>query len=170
MKKNIWTIGHSTRSIDDFIQLLKAFDIQHLIDIRRFPGSRRFPHFNMDSLRLSLNKNGIGYTHSEKLGGRRKPLPDSSNMIWKNESFRGYADYMATDEFKNAITALEKIAADKNTVYMCSEGLWTSCHRAMVSDYLKSLGWNVLHIVTKTKAQEHPYTSPARIVQGRLFY
>ncbi len=106
----------------------------------------------------------------KELGGRRKEKPDSKNTEWRVNAFRGYADYMETDEFKSAIKKLEKLAEKKRTVYMCAEALWWSCHRSLVSDYLKIHGWKVMHIMGKSKSEEHPYTKPARIVEGELSY
>jgi uncharacterized protein (DUF488 family) len=166
----IWTIGHSNRSIEVFIELLKSFSIETLVDVRQFPGSRKFPHFNKEPLEVSLKENNIHYIHMIELGGRRKPDPDSANGAWKHPAFRAYADYMETAEFKQAVTRLRDIASSSQTAYMCSEAVWWSCHRSMISDYLKSKGWRVMHIMDKAKAKEHPYTAPARIVDGELTY
>lgn len=150
--------------------MLKAFEIETLVDIRRYPGSRKYPHFNKDYLEKSLSEKEIQYLHYEDLGGRRKVKPDSHNTAWRLDSFRGYADYMETDSFKKAVEKMEKLAMEKRVAYMCSEAVWWSCHRSLVSDYLKNEGWNVQHIMSKTKSNEHPYTKPARIVNGRLVY
>lgn len=166
----IYTIGHSTRDLADFIEILRSFGIKVLADIRSFPGSRKFPQFNKDNLKTSLAENGISYTHLDDLGGRRKVQKDSKNNRWRNDSFRGYADYMETEDFENAITKLETIALEQPTAYMCSEAVWWRCHRSMVSDHLKAKGWKVLHIMAAEKAQEHSYTSPARVVDGHIFY
>jgi len=170
MTNTIWTIGHSTRSLQEFISLLQSFRVQMLVDIRNYPGSRRYPHFNKEALENSLPAHGIHYIHLKELGGRRKPVENSINTAWRNEAFRGYADYMQTNEFKKAIEQLEAIAEKQRTAYMCSEAVWWSCHRALVSDYLKSKGWTVMHIMDTGKATEHPYTKPARIVDGILRY
>jgi uncharacterized protein (DUF488 family) len=169
-EKSIWTIGHSTRSLEEFIALLKPFSIQELVDIRHYPGSKRYPHFNKEALEISLPQQGIGYTHLKDLGGRRKPVPGSVNTAWRNEAFRGYADYMETQSFKNAIDVLERIALKKRTAYMCSEAVWWSCHRSLVSDFLKVRGWHVWHIIAIEKATEHPFTKPAKIIDGLLRY
>ena len=166
----IYTIGHSTHSIDVFLSMLESYDIKTIVDIRRFPGSRKFPQFNQDNLKIALEEDGIQYISMLELGGRRKPNNDSKNTIWKNESFRGYADYMETAAFENAVLKLEEIATKYTTAYMCSEALWYRCHRAMVSDYLKAKGWTVLHIMNIAKVQEHKYTEPARIVDGKVYY
>lgn len=169
-KHTIYTIGHSTHSMDDFICMLQSFGISALVDIRRFPGSRKYPQFNKDSLKIALNNNGIAYIHLEKLGGRRKASIGSKNNRWRNASFRGYADYMETKDFEEAIAELEAIALERPTAYMCSEAVWWRCHRSMVSDYLKAKGWAVWHIMAVNKAEEHPYTSPARVYGDHLSY
>ncbi len=166
----IYTIGHSTHPIDEFIEILNHFGIKILVDIRRFPGSRKYPQFNKDSLELSLKQAGIGYRHIEQLGGRRKSHSDSQNKSWRNESFRAYADYMEEDAFKDGIKELESYAYTQPTAFMCSEALWWRCHRSMVADYLKVKGWEVIHIMSGDKTEIHPYTSPARIINGELSY
>ncbi|WP_426063616.1 DUF488 family protein [Flavobacterium sp. DSP2-3-1] len=166
----IYTIGYSTHSLDEFLNMLRSFDIKILADIRSLPGSRRFPQFDMENIKISLEETGIQYIHLADLGGRRKMKKDSKNNRWNNDSFRGYADYMETKEFENAIVKLEHIALEQPTAYMCSEAVWWRCHRSMVSDYLKAKGWAVLHIMATGKVQEHKYTSPARIVDGNVFY
>lgn len=166
----IYTIGHSTRTQEEFIQLLQSFGVMMVVDIRRFPGSRKYPHFNKKTLAAALQEAGIGYTHLEELGGRRKVQKDSKNDRWRNASFRGYADYMETKEFKDAAAELIAIALKQPTAYMCSEAVWWRCHRSMVSDYLKAKGWKVLHIMRVGKVEEHPYTSPARVEGERVFY
>jgi uncharacterized protein (DUF488 family) len=168
--KDIWTIGHSTHSLDDFLEMLKSFNIATLIDIRTYPGSRRYPHFNKENLAAVLEANKIHYFHFVDLGGRRKPEEHSSNTAWRHPAFRGYADHMKSKEFLDATVRLEDLASKFNTVYMCSEATWWRCHRALLSDFLKSRGWNVHHIMGKNKSTVHPYTSPAKIVQGELFY
>jgi len=167
---SVFTIGHSTRSLDEFIEILKSFQIEILVDVRSFPGSRRYPHFNREALKGSLRTSGIDYIHLPELGGRRRPLPDSLNMTWRNESFRGYADYMETDEFRDGIDRLLALGRDRRTVIMCSEAVWWRCHRSMISDYLKGKGVDVIHILAAGKSEAHPYTSAARIVNGDLSY
>jgi uncharacterized protein (DUF488 family) len=166
----IWTIGHSTHPLEEFVAILQSFEIEMLVDIRNYPGSRRYPHFNKEALEISLPANNIQYLHLKALGGRRKPVENSINIAWRNEAFRGYADYMQTDEFKTAIDKLEIIAQKQFTCYMCSVAVWWSCHRSLVSDYLKWKGWTVMHIMSKGKSTEHPYTKPARIVDDSLRY
>ncbi len=166
----IFTIGHSTRTIEEFLDLLFSFDIKILADIRRLPGSRKYPQFDQDALKKSLEENGIKYVYIEELGGRRKVSPDSKNTAWRNKSFQGYADYMETESFENGIKVLEKLALEINTAMMCSEAVWWRCHRSMVSDYLKAKGWEVLHIMALGKATEHPYTAPAKVIGDQVFY
>ncbi|WFB62441.1 DUF488 domain-containing protein [Sphingobacterium sp. WM] len=166
----IYSIGHSTHPIQEFLDMLNSFDIKLLVDIRRHPGSRKYPQFNQDELRSYLENNGIAYQYLEALGGRRPTHKDSHNSAWKNESFRGYADYMETDGFVQGIQELENLATERKTAFMCSEAVWWRCHRSLVSDYLKFKGWKVWHIMGIGKAQEHPYTSVAKITDSGLTY
>jgi uncharacterized protein (DUF488 family) len=169
-RKTIWTIGHSTHTLKELVEMLQSFQIEMIVDIRSFPGSRKFPHFNKEALEISLPENGIQYFHLKSLGGRRKVNPDSKNTVWRNLAFRGYADYMETDAFKKGITELEIVASNQRTAYMCSEAVWWRCHRSMVSDYLKVKGWKVMHIMGIGKEDEHRYTAPAKIVNKELSY
>lgn len=166
----LWTIGHSTRAIDEFLELLSSYHIGALVDVRSFPGSRRYPHFNRENLAASLTAAGIEYIHMPELGGRRKAKPDSLNMTWRNESFRGYADYMATEAFHEGIERLKALARTRRTAIMCSEAVWWRCHRSLISDYLKADGARVLHILAFGKSEEHPFTSAAQLVNGKLSY
>jgi uncharacterized protein (DUF488 family) len=166
----IWTIGHSNRSIEVFVEMLQSFQIETLVDVRQFPGSKKYRQFNKEELQLTLQQNNIIYIHMIELGGRRKPDPESHNTAWKHPAFRAYADYMETDAFNNAIHQLENTASTSSTAYMCSEAVWWSCHRSLISDHLKAKGWKVLHIMDAGKAKEHPYTSAARVVDGELSY
>lgn len=168
--KIIWTIGHSTRTIDEFVAMLRSFDIELLADIRSYPGSRKYPHFNSENLLAVMPRNGIEYMLIPELGGRRKVAPDSPNVQWRHPAFRGYADYMDTPQFLEGIGILTAEALRRRTAFMCSEAVWWRCHRSLVSDYLKSIGWTVMHIMDEGKASEHPYTPAARIVDGRLTY
>ena len=168
--RTIWTIGHSTRSSQEFIDLLQGPGIQTLIDVRSFPGSRRYPHFNKENLENALAAAGIDYVHMPELGGRRKAKPDSLNMAWRNESFRGYADYMETAPFREGIERLVEMGAEKRVAIMCSEAVWWRCHRSMIADYLRAKGIKVLHIISEGKTEEHPFTSAARIVNDELSY
>jgi uncharacterized protein (DUF488 family) len=168
--KEVWTIGHSTRTLEHFVEMLHSFEIKTLIDIRSFPGSKKVPQFNKENLEMSIPQNNIDYVHLRSLGGRRPVKKDSKNTAWRHPAFRGYADYMETEEFKNGIHELETIAAKQRTAYMCSEAVWWRCHRSMVSDYLKFNGWLVHHIMETGKATEHAYTQPAKIIDGQLSY
>lgn len=168
--KTIYTIGHSTHPLDEFLEMLNSFKIETVIDIRHYPGSRRYPQFNKDALEISLPNHGFQYLHLIGLGGRRKVQPNSDNIAWHHPSFRGYADYMETAEFSKAVKELEEIALKSRTVFLCSEAVWWRCHRSMVSDYLKFHHWNVMHIMGIGNETEHPYTQPARNFNGKLSY
>ena len=166
----IWTIGHSTRSVQDFVALLKAHRIESLVDVRQFPGSRRYPHFGKEQLAKTLEQAGIEYHHLPELGGRRQARADSLNSAWRNEAFRGYADYMETASFANGIARLLELARTKRVAIMCAEAVWWRCHRGLISDYLKVRGHKVLHIQSAAKEEEHPFTAAASIVNGNLSY
>ena len=169
--ERIWTIGHSTRSIEEFTHLLQQHGIAVLADVRLLPGSKRYPHFNSDALAASLGACGIRYEHFRELGGRRKPRADSRNTAWRNDAFRGYADYMETAEFEAGIARLLSLATTVGpTALMCAEAVWWRCHRGLVSDYLKTRGIEVLHIADAKNAASHPWTSAATLIDGRLSY
>jgi uncharacterized protein (DUF488 family) len=166
----VWTVGHSTRSGEEFVQILKTHEVQVLVDVRSFPGSRRYPQFNRTALAESLSQAGIDYKHEPKLGGRRAPRAESHNTAWKNSSFRAYADHMETAEFAKGVDDLLELARDARVAVMCAEALWWRCHRSLISDYLKAAGHTVVHIIDQAKSEEHPFTSAARIVDGELSY
>ncbi len=166
----VWTVGHSTRSAEEFGEILSAHGIQVLVDVRSFPGSRRYPQFNKPALAHSLASIGIEYRHEPRLGGRRKPRADSHNTAWRNSSFRAYADHMESDEFRSGVEELLELARGARTAVMCAEALWWRCHRSLIADYLKAAGHSVVHIIDQTKTEEHPFTSAARIVDGELSY
>jgi uncharacterized protein (DUF488 family) len=167
----IWTIGHSTREIDDFISMLKANGIKLVADVRSLPGSTRYPQFNKEALAGSLGRAGIRYEHFPELGGRRKAKANSHNTAWRNASFRGYADYMETNEFHKGVERLLGLATKTGpAAILCAEAIWWRCHRALISDYLKSRGVEVIHILDKDKTEPHPFTSAASLVDGRLSY
>jgi len=166
----VWTVGHSTRSAEEFNEILAAHKVEALVDVRTFPGSRRYPQFNKETLSGNLEENGISYFHVPELGGRRTARKDSHNTAWKNASFRGYADHMETEEFQQGIQRLLEIASQKRTAIMCAEALWWRCHRSLISDFLKARGIEVIHILNEAKVEAHPYTSAARIVEGELSY
>jgi uncharacterized protein (DUF488 family) len=184
----IWTIGHSTRSIDDFVSLLEQNGIKLLADVRSLPGSKRYPQFNKETLAESLNAHGIRYEHFPELGGRRKPNADSRNTAWRNASFRGYADYMETEEFHKGVERLLAFARNEglgsrrndrdgsetvtpwSVAIMCAEAVWWRCHRSLISDHLKACDIEVMHILNANKIEPHPFTSAAHIVKGQLSY
>jgi len=167
---SLWTIGHSTRTFDQLLELLRGCEIKILVDVRHFPGSRRLPHFNKPALHDALAAAGIRYVHLVELGGRRAARPDSKNLAWRNPSFQGYADYMETPAFRDGIERLLELARQGRTAIMCSEAVWWRCHRGMIADALKAQGVRVFHILGVGKTQEHPFTSAARLVDGRLSY
>lgn len=170
MIKTIWTIGHSNRELDDLLSVLEQYDIEALADVRRFPGSRRQPHFAREALEASLRDQGLAYLWLPQLGGRRRPIPDSVNTGWRNNAFQGYADHMCTEEFASGMDALLELAHARPTAVMCAELLWWRCHRRLIADLLKAQGYEVIHIFDERQTTEHPWTSPARVVEGRLTY
>lgn len=164
----IYTIGHSTRTLEEHVELLRTNGVARLADIRRYPGSRRYPHFSREALAESLPQHGIAYAHMPELGGRRKPLPDSPNGAWRNEQFRAYADYMATAEFHDAIDQL--LAFDDQTAIMCAEAVPWRCHRNLVSDELVRRGVDVRHIIGSSEPAAHVLNPMARIERDHLVY
>lgn len=164
----IYTIGHSTRTLDEFVRLLRHEAVTRLADIRRYPGSRRYPHFSREALQASLPAEGIEYLHLEDLGGRRKPLGGSPNTALRNEQFRAYADYMATAEFHAAVDRL--LASDRPTAYMCAEAVPWRCHRNLLSDELVRRGLDVVHIIAPGSRQRHELSSMAVIAGGHVEY
>src|SRR5213592_2581089 len=167
----IWTIGHSTRSIEDLISLLKKNEIKLLADVRSWPGSKRYPQFNKEALAESLHAFRIRYEHFPELGGRRKPNADSAYTAWRNASFRGYADHMETEQFHKGVERLLTLAREAGpAAIMCAEAVWWRCHRSLISDYLKARGIEVTHILDANKRELHPFTSAARIIDGALSY
>ena len=167
----LYTIGHSTRTIDELIEALQAHSIQTLVDIRSFPMSRRLPHFNRESLEQTLSEKNIRYIWMKDLGGRRKrTLQDSPNVALRNDSFRNYADYMLTPEFERAVAELIHLAEESRTAYMCAERVYFHCHRMLVSDWLVAHGHEVLHIDDAKPAKAHVLMQEAALVDGRLIY
>ncbi|MBV6272191.1 DUF488 domain-containing protein [Alcaligenaceae bacterium CGII-47] len=166
----VWTIGHSTRSIEAFLGLLVEHQIETVADVRRFPGSRKYPQYGSEALAVTLADHGFTYQWFESLGGRRSVAPDSPNTVWRNPSFRGYADYMSTLEFAQGLGELITLALRSRTVLMCAEAVWWRCHRSMVSDALCARGLAVVHIMSAGHETIHPMTAPARIVDGKLSY
>ena len=167
----LFTIGHSTRSLDELIEALQAYSIATLVDIRSFPMSRRLPYFNRESLEKSLPENGIRYLWMKDLGGRRKKISqDSPNVALRNDSFRNYADYMLTPEFEHAVSDLIAHAERSRTAYMCAERVYFRCHRMLVSDWLVAHGHEVLHIDDAKPPKGHQLMQEARLVEGKLIY
>jgi len=166
----VWTIGHSTRSGSEFVGLLVTHGIKCLVDVRRHAGSRKFPQFNPAALEEELRAAGLAYLPIPALGGRRPTRPDSINTAWRNASFRGYADHMASREFEQGLEQLMAAARLAPTAFMCAEALWWRCHRALIADALKLRSFEVLHIDSPRAPRLHPYTSAACVRDGRLTY
>lgn len=166
----IWTIGHSTRPLDVFLDLLAHYRIEAVADVRRFPGSRRQPQYGSVALEQALKEHGLAYHWFPDLGGRRRARPDSPNIAWRNASFRGYADYMESAEFASGLRELLEFSTRQRTTLMCAEALWWRCHRALIADVLRVGGIEVVHILDAQHTVVHPYTSAARIVDGQLSY
>ncbi len=169
-KLTIWTIGHSTRPLSEFLTLLAEYRVQAVADVRSYPGSRHCPQYGQAALRDALVEQGLTYQWIQTLGGRRRARANSLNTIWRNASFRGYADYMETPEFAAGLDELLQLAKKKRTAVMCAEAVWWRCHRSMIADALKARGVHVLHIMSECSVVEHPFTAPARVVDGELSY
>lgn len=166
----VWTVGHSNRSAEEFLAVLCAHGIECIADVRRFRGSRRHPQFGEEALRRNLADAGIGYAGLDTLGGRRRVPAGPLQLGWRNASFRAYAAFTWTDEFAEGLAQLQDLAQARRTAMMCSEVLWWRCHRSLIADVLCFLGYEVLHITGPGPATAHPYTSPARMVEGELAY
>ena len=166
----VWTVGHSTRSAEDFISLLRAHRIELLADIRTVPKSRRNPQFHCDALPGTLALAGISYVHLPGLGGLRHPRKDSINTAWRNDSFRGYADYMQTSEFEQSLLDLMARAATQRTAVMCAEAVPWRCHRSLVADALTARGAIARHIMSESAAKSHTVTSFANIQGAKVTY
>jgi uncharacterized protein (DUF488 family) len=166
----IFTVGHSTRAIDDFIGLLREHGVTKLVDVRTVPKSRHNPQFNRDELPKSLALARIGYTHLPELGGLRRAVPDSVNTAWRNLSFRGYADYMQTPEFERGIEKLIGMGAKETIAIMCAEAVPWRCHRSLIADALAARGIPAEDIIGSGRAQPHKMTPFARIEGSRVTY
>ena len=166
----MWTIGHGTRSIEDFLAILREAKVVTLVDVRSIPGSRRHPQFGKAELRESLTAAGIAYMHLPGLGGRREPRPNSPHTALQVDAFRGYADHMSSPDFQRDIGQLMAVATATSTAYMCAETLWWKCHRRMLSDALTVAGWEVTHLLAKGKSEPHRLWGVARVVDGGLVY
>ncbi|HEV7485608.1 MAG TPA: DUF488 domain-containing protein [Thermoanaerobaculia bacterium] len=167
---NVYTIGHSTRSADELSDLLREHEIKLLADIRRYPGSKRYPHFASEAMAQWLPKHGVAYIHMPELGGRRKALADSRNTAWRNEQFRAYADYMATDEFRDAIDKLLSLAENQRVSIMCAEAVPWRCHRNLVADELTRRGIEVLHIIGTGAVKVQAMNPLAQVEEDHLVY
>jgi uncharacterized protein (DUF488 family) len=166
----IFTVGHSTRSAEELTDLLKSHGVRAIADVRLIPKSRRYPHFNTEQLAQWLPRAGIAYLPMKDLGGLRHPRKDSVNLAWRNESFRGYADYMETEKFQAALENLMQAARHQPTAIMCAEAVPWRCHRSLISDALLVRGWRVLDLMSATKAQEHKLTPFAKVQGHRITY
>jgi uncharacterized protein (DUF488 family) len=162
----IFTIGHSTHGSEEFLRLLRSQRIEAVADVRRWPSSRRLPHFNAGALAETLRRDGIAYVElGEALGGRRRPLPDTPNTGWRVAGFRGYADHMDSAEFRSALAALEDLGRERRTAFMCAEGPWWRCHRQLIADALVTRGWKVQHVMPDGRLEQHRLT-PFAVVDG----
>lgn len=169
MSVTVYTVGHSTRSLDDFVGLLRREGIGALVDVRAFPMSRRHPHFNREALAGSLVAHGVAYRHAPALGGRRRPRADSPNKAWRNESFRAYADHMSTPAFREAISELIDSATRIRTTIMCAEAVPWKCHRSLIADALVARGCEVRHVLDAS-TDSHALMSIARVENGEVTY
>ena len=170
-RRTVHTVGHSNRSVDDFLELLREHEVRRLVDVRRFPGSRRLPHFASDALAALLRAARIDYTHEPDLGGYRKTAGDSVNTAWRAPGFRAYADYMASPAFCSAFGRLAQLADTPGTVIMCAEAVFWRCHRQLISDALVALDIEVLHILAASEVKKHVLNDAAKILEdGRLIY
>lgn len=166
----LYSVGHSTRSADEFVALLRAYGVGGVADVRTIPASRRHPHFSGESLRERLERDGLEYRHLPDLGGLRRPRRDSKNVAWTHPAFRGYADYMEAPAFERGLSALLSFANAKTVAFMCAEALWWRCHRRLVSDALVARGAAVRHILSASEARAHELPPFARVVAGRAVY
>ena len=167
---SIWTVGHSNRPLEAFLEILKAHDIRNVIDVRRFPTSRKWPHFDRAALEKSLDAAQIAYFGMPELGGRRKPRPDSPHTAWRVEAFRGYADFMDTAPFDEALERLESLARERRSVVMCAEALPWRCHRSLIGDALIARGWEVFEILSEREPRPRRIPEFARIEGLKVVY
>jgi uncharacterized protein (DUF488 family) len=166
----IYTIGHSTRSIEEFVNILHTYQIEIVVDIRTIPKSRHNPQFEGSKLENSLENAGMSYIHIRELGGLRDPKKDTKNLEWRNTSFRGYADHMETREFEKGLEMLKKIASEHPTVILCAEAVPWRCHRFLIADALTIQGWDVFHILTERLSNKHKLTEFLKVTNGKLSY
>jgi uncharacterized protein (DUF488 family) len=171
MAREILTVGHSNHQEQEFVELLRGAGIELIADVRRYPGSRRQPHFERHALAGVLLEAGIHYRWlGEALGGRRKPLPDSPNGAWESDQFRGYADHMSSGEFAAGFAELEEVARGQRVAVMCAEAWWIRCHRRLIADVLTARGWRVLHLAGSGRLEEHQLTEFAVVQDGEVIY
>jgi uncharacterized protein (DUF488 family) len=168
--RTLYTIGHSTRTTRELVELLRAHGVNQVVDVRTIPRSRHNPQFNGPALMGSLRAVRIGYRHLSGLGGLRHARPDSTNLGWRNASFRGFADYMQTEDFATGLARLEQLAAQRPTAIMCAEALPWRCHRSLIADALTVARWRVRHIQNRRTAPAHERTPFLRVRAGRLLY
>ncbi|KGI66882.1 DUF488 domain-containing protein [Mycolicibacterium rufum] len=166
----VFTVGHSTRPLDEFVALLRGFDVEVLVDIRTVPKSRRNPQYHQDALAVSLPSAGVQYRHLAGLGGLRRPAKDSPNGAWRNDSFRGYADYMGSPAFEDALEELIGLTTESVTAIMCAEAVYWRCHRSLVADALLVRGVDVRHIMARGSAKPARLTPFARVDGTRIVY
>lgn len=166
----VYTVGHSTRSLDEFLRLLAAHGVRRIVDVRSVPASRRYPHFAREALAESLPAAGVDYRWMKELGGRRRPRTDSPNGAWQNDSFRGFADYMQTPEFAAAVDELLDLAQGGDLAIMCAESMPWRCHRWLIGDALTVRGIEVLDILAEQSARPHRLTTFARVAGERITY
>ena len=168
----LFTVGHSTRTIEDFLELLQAHRVARVVDVRRFPGSRRHPHFGQDALAAALARAGMEYVHEEELGGRREAAAaESTNRGWRNASFRAYADHMASASFGAVLERVLAGAGERPTALMCAEAVPWRCHRQLIADAAVARGWRVLHILSPERAEPHALHPEARVrADGTVVY
>ena len=166
----IWSVGHGARPLEEFLEIVRAADINALADVRSQPGSRRHPHFGGTALETALGKIGVTYLHVPALGGRREPHPDSPHRALRVAAFRGYADHMDTAEFAEGYERLTSLARESRSAFMCAETLWWRCHRRLIADRLTVEGWNVTHLLVPGKSERHVLWDTARTIDGHLVY
>lgn len=168
--RRIWTVGHSNHSIEKLVAILKAHEIERVIDVRRFPASRKWPHFGAASLAASLRAAGIDYAGMPELGGRRKPRSDSPHVAWRTDAFRGYADFMDTAEFASSLERATALARERPSALLCAEALPWRCHRSILADAFLARGWEVLEILNEKDARPRKLPGFARIEGERVIY
>lgn len=167
---SVFTVGHSNHPIDKFLGILRAHDIERVIDVRRFPVSRKWPHFDAENLAKSLPAAGINYAGMAELGGRRKPLPDSPHSAWRVDAFRGYADFMDTEEFARSLENALALAREHRATLMCAEALPWRCHRSILADAFLARGWEVFEILSEKEARPRKLPDFARLEGERVIY